>query len=212
MKKLIVGLAFVTVSLFATDVSQMKILGIGLGDKYEDIKKKLPCNNFEYDTEWCQVNQSNLSIKTNSKQAHCKKQDDIKTESISIFIDGNNKVKKVLRTIVFEISPNDEKIIGDILKIYGESSASSFLNDEWKNTAYCWGNCQKNKHWNLTDISGKGLIVKTMLNGAGKFVLDFTLYDSEAGQLDLENNSKECLRQLNLKNKSQKDKASSINL
>ena len=119
-----------------------------------------------------------MSIKTNSKQAHCKKQDDVKTELISIFIDGNNKVTQILREIEFQVRPNGEKVIGDIFKIYGEPSASSFLNDEWKNTAYCWGDCQKNKHWSLTDIMGKGLIVKTFEGREGKFNLNFTLYDN----------------------------------
>lgn len=42
MKKLIAGLALVTVgSVWAADVSQMAILGIKLGGKYENIKKKL---------------------------------------------------------------------------------------------------------------------------------------------------------------------------
>lgn len=114
-------LLVITSSLWASDVSQMKILGIGLGDKYEAIKNKLPCQNKQEDSS------ANFSVE-------CK----TKSEELEVRFGFKDDVLKVYRRIYFSQEPDWNVVIKDIFSKYGMPDIQR--NNDSFNT-YCWGAC-----------------------------------------------------------------------
>jgi hypothetical protein len=163
MKKVLVGLAFVTVSLFATDVSQMKILGIGLGDKYENIKKKLPCQ----DKKNTLIGKTLVGFSVECSNSK---------EEIEISFDHKNEIYSIDREIKFEIEPDLDMLYQDVGKRYGEPNVIGGTQSPVFAKTYCYGDCFLDRY---NDGSG------TMANGSNKGVWLIVWYQLYKGKSNI---------------------------
>lgn len=172
MKKAILGLLFAVGSVCATDVSQMKILGIGLGDKYENIKKKLPCNKrADYESFFevsCSDGKSNFTVA----------------------FDGKKEVYNISRRLEFSVEPDWDKIQNDLIEKYGEPTLHAQDSDmHYYVDGFCWGSCKRGSGQNpaMGDRIQSSLEVNILHGKNGnENQLNFYLLDAER----LKNNQK----------------------
>jgi len=216
MKKLIAGLVLSAVSsVWAADVSQMAILGIKLGDKYENIKNKLPCQNRTTAEEVCYDGGNSYTLKTKSFHIFCDSKSSSKEESFQASYDNQRKVYNLYRYINFLINPDWESIETDLIKLYGQPDfkhVGKYYNgiDNGRKvydskTSYCWGNCQLSE--NGSYYSGNALSITIIVNNIGYNGMVFNMTDSIKKEQNEAENKMICQKQI----KQQKDEASKIN-
>jgi len=108
MKKVIfaIGLLFgVSVSLYATDISQFEIKGIKINDNYSNFEEHLNCKIIN-------TEKLNNGLKY-SYSVQCDK-------NVFVLLNHNKKVVKVDRTISFTYMPNWDKVVSQIIHKYGK--------------------------------------------------------------------------------------------
>lgn len=159
----------------ATDVYKLKVDGIGLGDSYNKIKKKLPCQSSKrvlssggYAID-CTINNSNNRI---TKDSH-------------FIFDQNDRVTEIhFFTKMYSASESDiDSEINRFKSIYGEPDMTAQYKLGWKSEGnkngfskdICWGKCKKeykeDPAYSVGDTINGGDLY--LLIGTNSFNLDY---------------------------------------
>lgn len=164
-------LLVITSSLWASDVSQMKILGIGLGDKHDVIKNKLPCLN-KIDTK--------IEDKVMGYSIDCKN-----SQELTYFrFDHQGKIISIIRDINLDVEPDWNIIYQDLAQQYGkpEMIGIKTLNNYSKKT-FCYGDCRlytEGKNTEALDGKSDKSLSVFFRNKNGQSAIQFALIDSQA--------------------------------
>lgn len=102
--------------VYAADISNFDIKGVSLGDRYIDIKGKIPCNNIE-------------SPYIESTYISCGKG----TESeFFVLLDHDKRVGRVIRRIGFSLKPDYKDIKKQLVVKYGKPNLFSIITGRGK--------------------------------------------------------------------------------
>ncbi|PTB83573.1 hypothetical protein C9926_02200 [Sulfurovum lithotrophicum] len=118
MKKILVFIFLVT-TLNAVDISNFDIKGIGLGDKYSEVKDILPCNNLNGTEKLQNGNFSKYYLNCNN---------------YFIEFDIKKRIMSIHREIKFSVKPNFKKIKQKLFKKYGNPTQVVLSKTDYRNT------------------------------------------------------------------------------